>query len=221
MISSSRVESMNACIKKTLFNSDISLCELMSEIHKLLDEQDKKNRYQQWKLAIPSIKNLEKSNFLFTEVDKCCEKFLTPAILKLQRNEINQSLYYAAKLVNQQDIITATNDDSCEEECPESTQATIDQLIEVSGRDNIKEIWGIEVGNSSKIKHYVVLLKNNAHICSCLMAIRKGIICRHYFQVMRIYAFVSLLFRGNNLKTLPLGYAKHLRSQVPHSTYSI
>lgn len=46
MISSSRVESMNACIKKTLFNSDISLCELMSEIHKLLDEQDKKNRYQ-------------------------------------------------------------------------------------------------------------------------------------------------------------------------------
>ena len=221
MISSSRVESMNACIKKTLFNSDISLCELMSEIHKLLDEQDKKNRYQQWKLAIPSVKNLEKSNFLFTEVDKCCEKFLTPAILKLQRNEINQSLYYAAKLVNQQDIITATNDDSCEEECPESTQATIDQLIEVSGRDNIKEIWGIEVGNSSKIKHYVVLLKNNAHICSCLMAIRKGIICRHYFQVMRIYAFVSLLFRGNNLKTLPLGYAKHLRSQVPHLTYSI
>lgn len=220
MISSSRVESMNACIKKTLFNSDISLCELMSEIHKLLDEQDKKNRYQQWKLAIPSVKNLEKTNFLFTEVDKCCEKFLTPAILKLQRSEINQSLYYAAKLVNQQDI-TATNDDSREEECAESPQATIDQLIEVSGRDNIKEIWGIEVGNSSKIKHYVVLLKNNAHICSCLMAIRKGIICRHYFQVTRIYAFVSLLFRGNNLKTLPSDYAKHLRSQVPHSTYSI
>lgn len=140
--------------------------------------------------------------------------------MKLQRSEINQSLYYAAKLVNQQDI-TATNDDSREEECAESPQATIDQLIEVSGRDNIKEIWGIEVGNSSKIKHYVVLLKNNAHICSCLMAIRKGIICRHYFQVTRIYAFVSLLFRGNNLKTLPSDYAKHLRSQVPHSTYSI
>lgn len=71
----------------------------------------KKNRYQQWKLAIPSIKNLEKANFLFTEVDKCCERFLTPTILKLQRDEINQSLYYAAKLVDQQDI-TATNDDS-------------------------------------------------------------------------------------------------------------
>ncbi|RIA96243.1 hypothetical protein C1645_733438 [Glomus cerebriforme] len=41
---------------------------------------------------------------------------------------------------------------------------------------------GIEVGNLSKIKHYVVLLKNNMHICSCLMAVQKIIICRYYFQ---------------------------------------
>jgi hypothetical protein len=184
MIASSRVESVNACIKRMLFNSDVSLCELMSEVHKLLDEQDKKNKYQQWKLAIPSVKNLEKTNFLFTEVDKCCEKFLTPATLKLQRDEINQSLYYTAKPINQQDIVATYDDDSYEDECAESLQATIDQLIEVSGRDNIKEIWGIEVGNSAKTKHHVVLLKNNAHMCSCLMAIRKGIVCRHYFQVM-------------------------------------
>ena len=42
MIASSRVESINAYIKRMLFNSDVFLCELMSEIHKLLDEQDKK-----------------------------------------------------------------------------------------------------------------------------------------------------------------------------------
>ena len=77
MIASSHVESVNACIKRMLFNSDVSLYELMSKIHKLLDEQDKKNRYQYWKLAIPSIKNLEHANFLFTEVDKCCQNFLT------------------------------------------------------------------------------------------------------------------------------------------------
>ncbi|CAB4403807.1 unnamed protein product [Rhizophagus irregularis] len=148
MIASSRVESVNACIKRMLFNSNVSLCELMSEIHKLIDEQDKKNKYEYWKLAIPSIKNLKHANFLFTEVDKCCQNFLMPAILKLQRDEINQSLYYAA---------------------------TIDQLIEVSGHDNVKEIWAVRVGNSQTAKHHVVLLKNDAHICSCLMVIRKGI----------------------------------------------
>jgi len=89
MIATSRVESVNACIKRLIFNSGISLCELMNEIHRLLDEQDKKNQYQYWKLAIPSVKNLEETNFLFTKVDKCCQDFLTPAILKMQRSEIN------------------------------------------------------------------------------------------------------------------------------------
>jgi MULE transposase domain len=181
MIASSRVESVNACIKRMLFNSNVSLCELMSEIHKLLDEQDKKNRYQYWKLAIPSVKSQEKANFLFTEVDKCCQSFLTPAVLKLQRDEINQSLFYTASLVEQWDTVI---EGSYDEECAENPQATIDQLLEIGGRDNVKEIWEIMVGNSLKAKHYVVLLKNEAHLCSCLMAIRKGIVCRHYFQIM-------------------------------------
>lgn len=104
IIATSRVESVNACIKRMLFNSDVSLYELISEIHKLLDEQDKKNRYQYWKLAIPSIKNLERTNFLFNEVDKCCQSFLIPTILKLQRDEINQSIYYTASPIDEQDI---------------------------------------------------------------------------------------------------------------------
>jgi hypothetical protein len=51
MIASSQVESVNSCIKRMLFNSDVSLYGLMNEIHKLLDKQDKKNRYQYWKLC--------------------------------------------------------------------------------------------------------------------------------------------------------------------------
>ncbi|PKC63554.1 hypothetical protein RhiirA1_463608 [Rhizophagus irregularis] len=183
MIATSRVESVNACIKRMLFNSDVSLCELMSEIHKLLDEQDKKNIYQYWKLAIPSVKNQEHANFLFTEVDKYCQRFLTPAILKLQRDEINQSLYYAANPINEQDIVVI-NEVSYDDECAESPRATIEQLIEVSGRDNVKEIWAVRVGNSLIAKHYIILLKNDAHMCSCLMVIQKGVVCRHYFQVM-------------------------------------
>ena len=60
---------------------------------------------------------------------------------------------------------------SYDEECAENPQATIDQLLEIGGHDNVKEIWEIMVENSLKAKHYVVLLKNEAHLCSCLMAI--------------------------------------------------
>jgi len=118
---------------------------------------------------------------LFTGVDKCCQSFLTPAVLKLQRDEINQSLFYSASLVEQWDTVI---EGSYDEECAENPQATIDQLLEIGGHDNVKEIWEIMVGNSLKAKHYVVLLKNETHLCSCLMAIRKGIVCRHYFQIM-------------------------------------
>ncbi|RIA87306.1 hypothetical protein C1645_827976 [Glomus cerebriforme] len=69
------------------------------------------------------------------------------AILKLQWDEINQSLYYTARLVNQQDI-TTINNDFCKEEYAKSSQTIIDQLIEVSGCDNIKEIWSIKFHDS-------------------------------------------------------------------------
>ena len=182
MIASSRVESVNACVKRMLFNSNVSLCELMDEIHKLLDREDMKNRYQYWELSIPSVRSLEETNFLFKEVDKCCKSFLTPMILKLQRDEINQSVYYSANPIDQQDLVETI--DESYDECTESPLATVNQLIEVGGRDNIKEIWAVNVGNSQTAKHHVVLLRNNAHICSCLMIIRKGIVCRHYLQVM-------------------------------------
>ena len=52
------------------------------------------------------------------------------------------------------------------------------------GLENVKELWSVTVENSLKTKHYVLLLRNSAHICSCLTIIRQGIVCRHYFQVM-------------------------------------
>ena len=116
-------------------------------------------------------------------MDKCCQNFLTPKILKLQCDEINQSLYYVANLVDIQDIITS-NDESYKDECAESPQATINQLLEASGHSNVKEIWAVKVKNSQTAKHHIVLLKNNVHICSCLTIIRNRIVCRHYFQVM-------------------------------------
>ncbi|CAG8723642.1 6055_t:CDS:2, partial [Dentiscutata heterogama] len=119
MISTSRVEAMNACLKKLLYNSN--------------------------KLAIPSLKNLEHTNFLFTKVDKCCQEFLTPEILNIQCDEINQSLYYIAYLVNKQDVLfsedlnaTLSND---ENQIANDPQATIHQLLGVVDFDDVNEIW--------------------------------------------------------------------------------
>ncbi|CAG8850804.1 23325_t:CDS:2, partial [Gigaspora margarita] len=74
MISTSRVESVNGCLKRLLHSSNVSLCELMGEIHQLLDLQDKKEEYNFWKLAVSCIRSQEKANFLFKKIDERLER---------------------------------------------------------------------------------------------------------------------------------------------------
>ncbi|GBB89369.1 hypothetical protein RclHR1_16010004 [Rhizophagus clarus] len=101
MIASSRVESVNVCLKHLLYNSNVSLCDLAKEIHRLLDLQDKENEYKFWRLAIPNIKKQQKTNFLFTKIDQYLQEFFTPTMLKIHHDEIDQSLYYTATLFDE------------------------------------------------------------------------------------------------------------------------
>ena len=94
---------MNTCLKKLLHNSNIIICDLVKEIHMLLDRYDKENKYNFWQLLILSIKNQKKMNFLFTKVVQYLQWFLKFTILKMHCDEINQSLYYIANLVNQEE----------------------------------------------------------------------------------------------------------------------
>ncbi|CAG8479842.1 21058_t:CDS:2 [Cetraspora pellucida] len=118
MIATSHVESVNTCLKHLIYNSNTSLCELATEIHKLLNIQDKENDSQE----------------------------------------------YSAN----------------------SLQAMLKQMIKFVELDNIEELWTINVSNSLKSKHYVILLQNRSHLCSCLSIIHHSIVCRHYFQVMLV-----------------------------------
>ncbi|CAG8519019.1 917_t:CDS:2 [Cetraspora pellucida] len=89
MISSSHIESVNGCLKRLLYSSNISLYELMNEIHRLLDFQDKKEEYIFWKLSVSCIRSQNKTNFLFKKIDICLEKILMPIILQKQHAKIN------------------------------------------------------------------------------------------------------------------------------------
>ncbi|CAG8829471.1 2094_t:CDS:1, partial [Racocetra persica] len=60
IIATSRIEFINVCLKRLIHNSNSSLCDLVKEIHKLLDRYDKENKYRFWRLSIPSVKNQEK-----------------------------------------------------------------------------------------------------------------------------------------------------------------
>ncbi|CAB4488469.1 unnamed protein product [Rhizophagus irregularis] len=136
------------------------------------------------------VRGWDDDNTLTRKLDNYLEKFLTPIMLQRQRDEINQSVYYTATKLPDNDIETIIeSSDDCNIEIRDASEAevqqiTLKQIIALVDLINITEIWSIIVNNTTAIKHYIVLLKNNSHICSCLSTIQQGVVCRHYFQVM-------------------------------------
>ena len=57
-------------------------------------------------------------------------------------------------------------------------------MISDINKDQISSMWAVNVENKLVKKHFVILLTNGSHHCSCLSLINRGIICRHYFQIM-------------------------------------
>ena len=51
---------------------------------------------------------------------------------------------------------------------------------------NIVEIWRVIylTHKPNSTPHFVILLHDGSHICTCLMIFNRGLVCRHFFQVM-------------------------------------
>lgn len=70
------------------------------------------------------------------------------------------------------------------EDIPDARQITAACMISDVIKDQIVSMWSVIVGNKLTVKHFIILLSNGSHYCSCLSLNNRGIICRHYFQVM-------------------------------------
>lgn len=42
----------------------------------------------------------------------------------------------------------------------------------------------LSIGAQPWLKQYVILLQDGSHLCTCLMLINKGIVCRHFIKVL-------------------------------------
>src|SRR3954464_1236985 len=50
----------------------------------------------------------------------------------------------------------------------------------------IIEVWKVQpsIGAQPWLTQYVILLQDGSHVCTCLMLINKGIICRHFIKIL-------------------------------------
>ena len=91
--STQRVESYNAIIKSNV-NGTTSLLELDHTIERLLAKESHYMHLNETLSKLPANREEDYNDVYFKEIDVSCQHFLTPAILKLQRHEMNRSMHY-------------------------------------------------------------------------------------------------------------------------------
>ncbi|CAG8581866.1 18902_t:CDS:2, partial [Racocetra fulgida] len=106
-----QVESYNNIIKRHV-NGTSFLFELSNVIERLLIKEDRYQRFNEVEGVLLNIYNEDYYCKYFKAVDESCQKFLTTAILKIQRQEINHSIHYRAHLTNLEDEVGIQSTDN-------------------------------------------------------------------------------------------------------------
>ena len=63
------------------------------------------------------------------------------------------------------------------EDLPDEHKACFKSIFQHINQNEVKEIWGVAVQNTQKFKHFILLMNNSAHLCSCLATVIRGIVC--------------------------------------------
>ena len=63
-------------------------------------------------------------------------------------------------------------------------QIYLKALLNSVPKESIKEIWKIIPYMSPNSYQYIIILNDGTHLCTCLLLVSHGIICRHYFKLM-------------------------------------
>ncbi|CAB5323937.1 unnamed protein product [Rhizophagus irregularis] len=146
--STSRVEGMNAVLKREILNSNTSLLQLAEVIHRRHKEEEKQKEFAFWKTVIPCVVDLQTASFLFPAIEALIKKYLTTPLYNLQVQEINQSVYYKCEQfeLNQIDMfeqISEVIDTGFLEDLPDERKACIKSIFYHVNQREIKEIWAM------------------------------------------------------------------------------
>src|SRR6266487_2235532 len=62
-------------------------------------------------------------------------------------------------------------------------QILFSSLIKTIPHEAILEVWSVRATGTQGIGHYLILLNEGTHLCTCLLLINKGLLCRHFLRV--------------------------------------
>jgi hypothetical protein len=99
------VESYNALIKKSV-RSSTTLYELDTQIQLQLDKEEQYEWLKEQTNQNPTVGLPNVIGRYFKRIDDIVKKYLTPQVLKMQRHQMNESLLYRVKKIeNWEDLL--------------------------------------------------------------------------------------------------------------------
>ncbi|KAF0554705.1 protein far1-related sequence 5-like [Gigaspora margarita] len=116
---------------------------------------------------------------LFPNVYSILQKYVTPKILQLHVDQMNEAVMYNGQKINFDDLfdlILDTVENGPIELEYDFCQIHIDELLEGIDRSLIAKVWEVHsIENKLSVGQHIVLLKNGFHLCTCILLIDSGV----------------------------------------------
>ena len=189
MSSTQRVESINAIIHKFV-NSHSTLMECFNNIQNLLAAELQKAEYRDYLANLPFSITSSSAVRIFLNLVEKLKEILTDEVFHIQKAQIDICFEYSSSIVPSDRYFNCNNTEEsdpsdCLEDAIDKCQIALNYLINRINIDNIVEIWEVKhMTTNTKSINYVALCQDYSHICTCLLLISEGLVCRHFFQVM-------------------------------------
>ncbi|RIB17725.1 hypothetical protein C2G38_2312652, partial [Gigaspora rosea] len=188
MQSTQRVEGQNGIIKH-LVNSNTSLINLVKHIDEQIDRASTFVQYKNWIHSTTGATLIHASSEFSPDIDKWITAYLIPTSLSMQWQEIAQAIWYTQlDITEQSDSIESLN--TFIKDSVDAPPILAKKLISSLEIESVLEIWEV-TQHRRKAKNYIILFKNNSHLCTCLGLTKNGFVCKHFFQVMTVSSYAA------------------------------
>ncbi|GBC12716.1 protein FAR1-RELATED SEQUENCE 5-like [Rhizophagus irregularis DAOM 181602=DAOM 197198] len=203
--STQRVESINAIIHKVV-NSSSTMAEVAEALDSRMQKEEINKNFIAWKYKSTIYHQPFVVENFFSNVNNIVQKYFSPRIVGEIHKQMCESIIYKCEKLDIKDAFEFIEDQLDQNEIPENQesqgtsndqeetnniedyydfrQTYLKSLLNSVPKEMIKEVWRIIPYMVPSSYQHIIILNDGTHLCTCLLLVSYGIICRHYFKLM-------------------------------------
>ncbi|PKK70398.1 hypothetical protein RhiirC2_711936 [Rhizophagus irregularis] len=147
------------------------------QIQLQLDKEEKFERLEEQVNQNPTVGLPNVIKRYFKRIDSIIKKYLIPQVLKIQRRQMNESLLYRVKKIENWEHLLERSDEKDSkvkfaEDDYESKLSNLCFLFSYLDHAVIHEVWSVMTIEQNK-EHFVVLYGNTNYLCTCMWLVTR------------------------------------------------